>query len=279
MQHALMSDPHDAAFKAFEAAGWSDRAESYTLLTGAISQQAVEPLLDAAGVGHGSRLLDVATGPGEVVAAAAGRGARPVGVDLSEGMVALARDRHPGLDFRLADAEELPLEDALFDSLTAAFVLNHLPRPERALAEAARVLVPGGRAAFTVWDRPERTRFIGLIREAIDEAGAETGGAVPPGPDPFRFADDREFGALLERAGLVEVDVRTLELAHRSASADELWEGMLGGSVRTSSLILAQPEQVQRLIRAGFERRAEALRDGDEIVLPAVVKLASGRRP
>jgi len=78
-------------FKAFEAAGWSRRAKTYGRVSGAITARFVDPLLDAAQVGAGMRVLDVATGPGHVAAAAAARGAEPVGVDIAEGMLAVAR--------------------------------------------------------------------------------------------------------------------------------------------------------------------------------------------
>jgi SAM-dependent methyltransferase len=99
-------------FKAFEAAGWSRRASTYARVTGAITARFVDALLDAACVGAGMRVLDVATGPGHVAAAAAARGAEPVGVDIAEGMLAVARRDHPQLDFRHGDAEALPFADS-----------------------------------------------------------------------------------------------------------------------------------------------------------------------
>jgi ubiquinone/menaquinone biosynthesis C-methylase UbiE len=268
-----------ADFKRFEAEGWGRRAAGYGLLTGAISGRAAEALLDATRAGPGVRLLDVASGQGEIVSVAAARGAAAVGVDLSEGMVEFARSRYPALRFCRGDAEDLPFGDGEFQALTAAFVLNHLPTPGRATAEAVRVLEPGGRAAFAVWDRPERNPFMGLVRGAIEDAGLASEEAVPSGgPDPFRYADDAEFRALLEGTGFAGVEVRKLEVVHRAGSADELWEGVLAGTVRASALVLSQPQPVRTRIRAALERRAEDLRDGDAIALPAVIKLAAGER-
>src|SRR3954452_1090864 len=188
-------------FKAFEAAGWSRRATTYGRVTGAITARFVDCLLDAARVGAGVRVLDVATGPGHVAAAAAARGAEPVGVDIAEGMLAVARRDHPRLDFRAGDAEALPFSDCCFDAVVGAFVLNHLPRPEVAGAEFARVLVSGGRLALSVWDVPERTRFIGLVRDAVARAREAAWAEPPAGPDPFRFAADAQLRALLVNVG------------------------------------------------------------------------------
>src|SRR4051812_2428587 len=117
-------------FKAFEAAGWSRRAETYGRVTGAIPARFVDPLLDAAQVGAGMRVLDVATGPGHVAAAAAARGAEPVGVDIAEGMLAVARRGLPPLrlPFRGSGGPSLP--GARLRAGRGGVVLHHLPRPE-----------------------------------------------------------------------------------------------------------------------------------------------------
>jgi 2-polyprenyl-3-methyl-5-hydroxy-6-metoxy-1,4-benzoquinol methylase len=127
------------AFNAFEAAGWEARAESYHRHLGAMTAPVIEPLLDAAGVARGRRVLDVATGPGYAAAACAVRGASVVGVDVAGAMVALARRLRPELEFRQADAERLPFGDGEFDTVTAIEALEHVEDPEAVLAEMARV--------------------------------------------------------------------------------------------------------------------------------------------
>jgi SAM-dependent methyltransferase len=275
-----MSVGRAEGFKAFEAEGWSARAETYGGLTGAITSRVAESLLDAAGVRSDWRVLDVATGPGYVAERAAARGAQVVGIDIAEGMLELARRRVGGVELLRADAEQLPFDDACFDSVVGGFVVNHLPDPPRALAEAARVLVPGGQVAFSVWDRPERMRVIGVVKEAIEIAGVADGDAVPSGgPDPDRFADEREFRALLEGAGLVAVAVSTVELSHSVAGADELLRGLLGSSVRTAALLRAQDAMTKSRVIAALERTVEPYRRGDgALELPVAAKLAAGRK-
>ena len=130
-----MSESDAANFKAFEAQGWTAQAGTYGELSGQVTSRFAEPLLDAAGVRHGNRVLDVATGPGYVAERAEARGAIPLGIDIADGMVALARRNHPELEFTVGDAEELPLEDGSFDAVVGNFVINHLPaarpRPSR----------------------------------------------------------------------------------------------------------------------------------------------------
>ena len=269
-----------ALFKAFEAEGWTRKAKTYDRLTGRATARLVVPLLEAAGVQSGTRVLDVACGPGHIAAEAAAMGAVPVGLDLAEGMVGLARARYAEIEFQQGDAERLRFADASFDAVVAGFVVNHLPRPERALAEFVRVVAPGGRVAVTVWDRPGQMRLLGVLSEAVERTeGLLDPGLPSGGPDPFRFADDSALAALLSGAGLAEAEVRCIAFEQEVADTDELWEGMLAGSVRTAAMIERQPEPVRRRIRAALEQAVAPYRSETAIALPVTAKLASGRRP
>jgi SAM-dependent methyltransferase len=267
------------AFNAFEAAGWQRQAAGYDDFFGPITTRLVEPLLDAAEVGRDTRLLDVASGPGYVAARAAERGASVVGLDIAEAMLALARRLHPQLDFRSGNAEALAFADASFDAVVGNFVLLHLGRPEQAAAEFARVLAADGRLALTVWDVPEKARFLGVLLDAVAAAGASPPADIPVGPPFFRFSDDEEFAHLLRGQGLEDTKVSTISFTHREPSADALWRGLLGGTVRTSVLILRQPKEMQREIRTAFDRIVREYEVGGRLELPVSVKLASGRKP
>jgi SAM-dependent methyltransferase len=275
-----MSVEEAAAFKAFEAEGWTAQAGTYGGLIGAITGRLAESLLDAAGVRSDWRVLDVATGPGYVAERAAARGARVVGIDLAEGMLELARQRLTGVELLRADAEDLPFDDASFDAVTGGFVINHLPDPQRALAEATRVLLSGGRLAFSVWDHPERMRVTGVVAEAIEAAGLNRGDAVPAGgPDPYRFADEGEFEALLEGVGLVGVAVKPVELMHRVAGTEDLLQGLLGSTVRTAAVLRAQDAVARCRTMAALERLVEPYRgSGGALDLPVAAKFASGAK-
>lgn len=264
------------AFNAFEASGWEEKAGGYDRLVGHVTSRFAGPLLDAANVAQGSRVLDLATGPGYVAAQAAERGASVVGVDVAAAMVSLAKRLHPGIEFREADAHELPFEDGSFDAVVGNFLIMHLGRPERALAGFVRVLRPGGRIALTAWDFPERSRLLGLFLDAVAEAGATAPDELPPGPDVFRFSADDEFDALMRAQGLEDRGVERVELTHRVATADELWAGFLAGSLRVAVLITTQPAQMQQRIRAAFDRLVEEYRRDDGLELPVSAKLASG---
>jgi ubiquinone/menaquinone biosynthesis C-methylase UbiE len=274
-----VSEYDAAAFDAFEASGWGTKeAAAYDSLAGRVTARLADPLLAAVSAGPETRLLDVATGPGYVAAAAAERSADVVGLDFSQTMLGFARERVPGVEFVQGDARDLPFEDETFDAVTAAFLLLHLGSPERAVAEAARVLRPGGRAAFSVWDVPARGRWIGVFFEAFTGAGAHPPPHVPAGPNFFRFADESELTRLLEAAGLVDVGVETVAFDLHLRDGDELWDGLVEGSVRVGPMILGQTEEVQRDIRARYEELLEPYRTRDGFAVPVSVKIASGTK-
>jgi ubiquinone/menaquinone biosynthesis C-methylase UbiE len=157
------------AFCNFERTSHDKLAESYYDAFSAVTDGAIEPLLKAAHVGNGTRLLDVATGPGTLAAKAAERGARVIGIDIAPAMIELAHTLHPHLDFREGSAEELPLGSSSFDAVISGFGVGHFSRPERVLAEFARVLVPKGRVALSWWDGFGKSRINGIFFEAINE--------------------------------------------------------------------------------------------------------------
>ena len=275
-----MSDYDPVAFDAFEEAGWGVKEPAgYDALAGRVTSQLADPLLDAVGAGPGKRVLDVATGPGYVAGRAAERGADSVGLDFSETMLAFARSRSSNVEFVRGDATELPFPDDSFDAVTCAFLLLHLARPEAAVAEAARVLVPRGCAAFSMWDEPSRGRWLGVVFDAFAAAGALPPADVPPGPPIFRFADDGEFTRLLADAGLADVAVETVEFPLRLTSADELWDGLVDGTVRVRPLIVGQSPEMQRAIRVHFDELLEEYRTEDGFAVPVSVKVAAGRKP
>jgi SAM-dependent methyltransferase len=261
-------------YKAFEAAGWSERAGTFETLVARATAHAIEPLLDAAAVTAGSRVLDVGCGLGDLAAAAAARGAAATGTDLAEGMIEAARRRHPGLELVHGDGEALPFDDASFDATLAAFVINHMPDPERGAAELVRVTRPGGRVAVAMWGPFERVAVLGLPARAAAAVGvADDDG--PGGPSSTRFTDAGELTRVLEGAGVEDLTLAEIEFTVRAAGFEELWNGVLGGTIRTARRLVAGGAAA----REALERIAEPYRDGDDYVLPTLVRIAAGRRP
>ncbi len=262
----------------FERQRHDSLATTYQEFFAPITALAIQPLLDAAGADAGSSLLDIATGPGLVAAKARALGAVCIGVDLSAGMIALARVSHPDIDFSVAGVEHLPFADRSFDAVVCNFGLGHFPWPEAAVAECRRTLKVGGRMAFSWWDQPDKQRIQGLFREAIAEVGAAPPPDVPAGHSNLRFSDAAEFRKLLVGAGLDDVRVEDHRTTYPIADVDTLWRGGLGSFAVTASAIAHQDAATQAAIRTALERRAAAYRTPAGLVLPVAFKIGSGQK-
>ncbi len=186
--------------------------------TAAVLAPAAEALVDAAGVGPGTRVLDVACGTGNAALAAAARGGRVTGIDASPRLVELAseRARAAGADARfvVGQAEALPVEDAAFDAVLSSFGVIFADDAATAAAELVRATRTGGLVALTSW-RPEGPiHAVGeLLRGAFPE---------PPGT-PARWGDQDWVAGLLIGAGADEVRV---EGATQTPASDRLLGGL-----------------------------------------------------
>jgi SAM-dependent methyltransferase len=267
--------PGADAFKAFEHEGWERVALPYRDAFSSLTTQAIPSLFGAVGAGPGVRLLDVACGPGDAAAAAASRRADATGVDFSAAMVTLAARLHPGIAFRVGDAEALPFPDAAFDAVVINFGMLHFADPDRALAEAHRVLEPGGRLAFTVWAPPERAVGFAIVLKAIETHGLMDV-PLPEGPPFFRFADPDESRRTLAAVGFKRPEVRELPLRWRLPAPEALLDAFLEGGVRTRGLLRAQTPAaltaIREAIRVAAQRHAHV--GGVELPMPAVMSAA-----
>jgi SAM-dependent methyltransferase len=269
-------DPN--AFRDFERAAHDRNAGSYHEFFSAVTDRAIAPLLDAAGVRAGTRLLEVAAGPGRLARAAALRGARVTGVDLAPAMVALARSLHPDLEFREGSADALPFADASFDAVVCGVGLGHFPEPERAAAEFVRVLAPGGRAAVTWWEGFAHNRINGIFYDALARFAVSTPASPPAGPPIDRFSDRGRLAEFLRAAGLAAVRVESVSFVHRLRDADELWALAMGSFARASATIRAQTDDVRRRIRAAVTEAARAHASAAGLDIPVAFLVGSGAR-
>lgn len=273
-----VDDSGSPTFKQHEQSGWDAKAKYYDDHAGAITREAVQLLLAAAGVRTGTRLLDVACGPGYIAGSATEKGAVAIGVDFAPGMVTEAKKNFPNTEFHQDDAEALGFEDNTFDAVICAFGLLHLAEPDKAIAEAFRVLRAGGCYVFTVWSSREKHDFFDLVLSAIESHGT-LDVSLPPAPSIFRFSDYQECRNTLMTAGFTDIEVKEIPLRWSPASPDELISFLEKSSVRTAMLLEKQTPEALALIHKTILDGAQRLKRSNSYRLEWPAVMAVARKP
>jgi SAM-dependent methyltransferase len=145
---------------------WSERALDCAYLFEPFARPTYQAVFAQFGIQDGANLLDMACGSGYAAMMAAERGASVAGIDASAGLIEIARARVPTGDFRVGDMSDLPFASASVDFVTSFDAI--FPGWEQALAEAVRVLRPGGLFGFTGWGSPRRREHLAYFMALVD---------------------------------------------------------------------------------------------------------------
>jgi len=214
-----------AAYKETTRVQWQDAAHAWHSWDPVFDRwlgPATELMLDLAGVGEGTRVIDIAAGSGGQSIAAARRGATVLATDISSNILEEAAQaaRAAGISTiatHVVDGESLDVDPGTFDAAISRLGLMYMPDKQGALAQARRVLREGGRYAAIVFAEPDRNGFfsvpIGIIRRR-----AQLPPPAPGLPGPFSSAGLRDQ---LDAAGFREVEVRRVEAPLEVSSAAE----------------------------------------------------------
>jgi ubiquinone/menaquinone biosynthesis C-methylase UbiE len=271
-----------AKFKAIERAGYNLIAQRYSVA--AESRAALNAaLLDAAAIGPGQSVLDIASGPGTLTLAAAeriGAGGRVVASDLAEATLAqcLAVGRSGGMPIHCvaADAERLPFSERSFDRVLCGLGLMFFLDELGALRETLRILRPGGLAALSVWGQEADVPLVACALACMRRN-------LPPPklvrPSVFRLGDPRLLERLLAEAGFEEVRVTPFALASAFPDAAAYWQSFLdlaGGAAWSLSRL---PEARRQALVAAVGEELAAWRNQSGYALTSKVWIATARRP
>ena len=197
-----------------------------TLMVPLIFEAYALDLAERVASGSPRSVLEAAAGSGVVTRAVAPRlpeNSRYVVTDLNQPMLDYAAGRQgpdPRIEWRQADALDLPFEDAAFDAVCCQFGVMFFPDKLAGYAEAHRVLKPGGRFVFNVWDRIEENVFAMDVTEAV----ASLFPADPPrflARTPHGYHDTGLIRAELRSAGFSNIDIQTIEEVSRARSAGD----------------------------------------------------------
>jgi SAM-dependent methyltransferase len=225
-------------------------------------------LLDAhaAGIRTGNRVLDVGCGTGVLAREAlrrVGQDGQVVGLDLNEGMLAVAARTEPKIEWRLGDAASLPFEDMSFDVVVSQFALMYFPDRVASLREMWRTLAPGGRLAVAVWAPIEHARgYQILVDIAVRQCGREAADVLAA---PFVLGDRAELAKLVESSGISGANVVLHEGSIRFPSVTEFIRIEVKGSPLAGML---SDDVMQALAAESEHALVEFVAPSGEIVMP-----------
>ncbi len=253
---------------------------------------AVDTIIERLDIAEDHQHLDIASGTGEpgLSIARLSPNGRVVLTDLVAEMLDIAarRARAQGvanIETKVCSADDLPFNDATFDSVSVRFGYMFFPDVVMATAEFARVLKPGGRLCSSVWVKPEENPWTTIAMQAI----ATEAVVAPPdedGPNMFRCAAPGYVSALYEGAGLRDIAEWDVEVELVTRSPEQYWE-MISEHVSLAVAALQQVDEPAReRIRAHAIAEVSAFEKHGKVRVPGVARCivgtkqdASGTRP
>ena len=227
---------------------WGTRALDWAYLAEPYGRPAYDLVFARTGVGEDTSLLDIACGSGLALMTAARRGATVAGIDASEALVRIARERTPRGDIRHGDMFALPFPDSAFNVVTS---FNGIwGGCDQALVEARRVAKPGGFVAITFWGKPRNMQMIGCFL-----ALAKT--APPSGiAELTTLAEIGRPGVaegMLERAGLAPVERGTVESISEWPDSELAWRAIAAIGLASPSIEHSGEAAVKAEVLAALE--------------------------
>jgi len=167
---------------------------------------------------------------------------RLVATDLNVDMLTIAQKNIPdqGIEWRVADAQDLPFDAHFFDLVVCQFGLMFVPDKARALAEVHRVLKPGGQLLLNTWDKLENNPAFFIADQIVSKY-------FPADPPrffhiPFSLYDEKELAALFEGAGFKDHHIGLVAIDGTNSSATDTATGMLEGTPVYSAIIERGPQ-------------------------------------
>lgn len=236
-------------------------AEAYeSLHVPALFEEWTSRVLDAARIGAGDRVLDIACGTGILARSAAdrvGTSGHVVGVDPNPGMLAVAGRLDDRIEWRAGTAEDLPCDDDAFGRVVSQFGMMFFADRAAAVREIVRVLEPGGRFAIAVWDSLENSPAYSVEVALLQRmAGQQAADALRA---PFVLGDLVPLRRLIEEAAATSVETSTVVGRARFPSIRSMVEADLRGWLPVMGVEL-EDDVIGAILEAAEEELARFVR-------------------
>lgn len=242
----------------------------------ALFQEWAPRVAAAANIRPGQSVLDVACGTGVLtreVAARVGPNGSVVGLDVNEGMLAVANREAPAIGWRLGTAEALPFENERFDAVVSQFGLMFFTDRRAALTEMMRVLRSGGHLAVAVWDTLDNTvgyAALGSLMQRLfgDQFTEAFGG-------PFVLGDPKVLASLFAEAGISNAQITTQTGTVRFPSIDAWLHTEIKGWILADQVTDAQ---FDRLLKESGEVLQPFVTSEGTVAFPSPAHIVTARK-
>jgi SAM-dependent methyltransferase len=279
--------PSADAIRAGQRAAWAGLSATWEKWDAVIMDQlgpVGDAMIERLDIAEDQHHLDIAAGTGEpglTIAQRAPKG-RVVLTDLSAEMLDVAGRRAAAqgvanIETKVCSADDLPFDDAAFDSVSVRFGYMFFPDMAQATAEFARVLKPGGRLCSSVWIEPEQNPWTSVAMQAI-ATEAVVAPPDPDGPNMFRCAAPGQVTALYEAAGLADVAEWDVEVELVTDSPAQYW-AMISEHVSLAAAALQQVDPSAReRIRAHAMAGVRAFEQDGVVRVPGLARCIVGTK-
>lgn len=277
-----------AAYKTTTREQWQQAAAAWQRWTPTIQTwftDATEAMIDLGHITTGSRVLEVAAGAGEpafTFARSVGPTGSVLATDIAPNLVELTRQAaaEQGLsnvETRVMDGEHLDLPDESFDAVTSRVGLIYFPNQHQALQEARRVLRSGGRVVACVYGTAEQNRFFSIPISVIRRR-AQLPPPLAGQPGPFSLGGPGVLADALTRAGLRDVESRSIPSPLRMASAGEFVRFARESFGALHQMLIGLPETERESVWQEIEDELRQFDDADGWTGPCEMIVAAGSR-
>jgi ubiquinone/menaquinone biosynthesis C-methylase UbiE len=258
---------------------WQPRLSAFT-------RAATDAVLEAAQLGPGIRVLDLASGVGDPaipIAEAIGPAGHVTGTDVGPGMIAFAAELAQArnlrnIEFRVADVEVLPFPDNSFDVVSSRFGIMFFVDQLKAFRECLRVLKPGGRVSFVVWgtrEQPFLGATIGVLMRYVEAPAPD-----PDAPHAFMFGERGLLAGKLKAAGFADAreEVRTV-VGRWEGTNEEYWQQFTEVAAPFRPLIAKLTPEMRAKVESEIYLGLGKFADGSGFSMPLEIVIGTGVKP
>lgn len=264
------------------ADGWKKHDARLKLSGEPVTQR----LIELVAIKEGDRVLDIASGTGEPaipMAQLVGEAGFVVGTDLSDDMLAVARDKArqlnvSNIEFHRVNGETLSFDPGTFDATTIRWGLMFMPEPENILSQIHGLLRDEGSIAVACWAEPERNPFFTHVMSILMKY-MEVPKPPEGAPGVFAFANPHRLTQTLTHSGFRHVDIEDLEVTMFEAdSGEEYWQMMEDMAGPITQLVQQMDSQTRNAFISDVIDSVEAQKQDGKVRMKGTTWIAHGRK-